>query len=81
MSRVSARRCAPTCRGVFVSEFRKNGYRWVYSIDSRNEQVTLRTVLDNDVDLQRAADDLWMELDRLNPLPPSDVSRPLRLAQ
>jgi len=72
---------SPLPRGVYIERFLVNGHRWVYSVDSRGEQMALRCPLEDDV--QATADELWEELDRLDPIPtraPSRVSLPrLRL--
>lgn len=62
-------------RNVYVSDITFDGHVWVWSIDSAGKQVNLKTVdvrgLAEDqargaVDAQ--SDELWTELDRVNPL-------------
>lgn len=63
-------------RGVYVSEFTVNGHRWVYSVNSRDEQVTLRTVADIPDEIEATSSELWAELDRLDPVKPGASFRP-----
>ena len=69
----------PLPRGVYFERFLVNGHRWVYSVDSKGELVSLRCPMKADVDV--TADAMWDELDRVDPMPrgshdPSAVSRP-----
>lgn len=55
----------PLPRGVYVERFTVKGQRWVYSVDHRGEQVGFRTCQPDDI--QSTVDELWRELDRLDP--------------
>lgn len=65
----------PLPRGVYVERFTVNGYRWVYSVDHRGEQVALRTCLP--LDIQATVDDLWRDLDSTDPVRSEDFPTPL----
>lgn len=58
-------------RGVWVERYTVNGHRIVFSIDSRGEQVRLRSVPNESDAIQAAIDELWEDLDKVNPAPPS----------
>lgn len=69
-------------RGVYVSRHLVNGHRWVYSVDWKGEQVALRCPLNNPDEIQTTIDELWDDLDLIDPTPvcASPPSRPpLRL--
>jgi hypothetical protein len=69
----------PTCpRNVYVASFTEaSGYRWVYSVDSNGVRVNLKCVPPG-ADFMPIIDDLWAELDRVDPMPGGASSREVR---
>lgn len=60
-------------RDVYISRFTMaDGYRWVWSVDSRGVQVNLKTVAP-DADPAPIVAALRAELDRLDPIPPASA--------
>ena len=62
----------PLPRGVWLERYTVNGHRVVVSIDSRGEQVRLRTVVNNPDEIRAAIDDLWRDLDKADPVTTAD---------
>lgn len=71
----------PTCaRDVYVAPFtEETGYRWVWSVNSKGVRVGIKCVPPG-ADFTGYTDELWDELDRVDPTPDASSSpRTLRL--
>jgi hypothetical protein len=69
----------PCSRGVKVATFtEESGYRWVWSVDSKGVRVNLKCVPPG-ADFNPYVDELWEELDRVDPTPDASSSRSLQL--
>lgn len=61
-------------RNVYVATFtEESGYRWVYSVDSKGVRVGLKCVPPG-ADFTPYLDELWAELDRVDPMPGASSS-------
>lgn len=63
-------------RGVYEEPYRVNGHRVFYAVDSRGEQIGLRTLAPgaSKKEVEEASGALWDDLDRDDPITPADAS-------
>lgn len=69
MPRRSTERTLAALRGVYEEPYRINGHRVFVAMDSRGEQVGLRTVAPG-AEEGPVLDELWDDLNVTDPLPP-----------